>query len=228
MRNWKKHHRLPWLVVCFVLGILATDFLFPSPTSSPIKNKQGVWDLEIRAPVQFVRDGIRVRAALRNSLQNVSGNLISLQVYEAIPPLYKGDVVRVWGQVKALPGWRNPGAYDSIRQAQRQGLVAQVQAKQAADITWLEHAGKTPLHQLEDWRYHLREQFSTSPWLRALVLGDRSALPVAVQDSLRNSGLAHFLAISGQHVGLIALLSFVLFRILLSIVPRLEIGRAHV
>ncbi len=40
-------------------------------------------------------------------------------------------------------------------------------------------------------------------WLRALMLGDRQQVPLAEQQTLRRLGLAHLLAVSGLHLGLI-------------------------
>lgn len=40
-------------------------------------------------------------------------------------------------------------------------------------------------------------------WLRALVLGDRQQVPLAEQQTLRRLGLAHLLAVSGLHLGLV-------------------------
>jgi len=48
------------------------------------------------------------------------------------------------------------------------------------------------------------------PLVRALILGDRSQLPVRWQQALRRMGLAHLLAVSGLHVGLLGLLLVVL------------------
>ena len=45
--------------------------------------------------------------------------------------------------------------------------------------------------------------------LLALVLGDRSALPESWEQGLRRCGLAHLLAVSGLHLGLVAALAFV-------------------
>lgn len=51
----------------------------------------------------------------------------------------------------------------------------------------------------------------------ALITGDRSAIPTDVIDAMRNSGLAHLLAISGLHMGLVAACLFLGFRILLAV-----------
>lgn len=47
---------------------------------------------------------------------------------------------------------------------------------------------------------------------RALVTGERNAVPEALQESYREAGLAHMLAISGLHMSLIAGLAFVVLR----------------
>jgi len=46
--------------------------------------------------------------------------------------------------------------------------------------------------------------------LRALLLGDRSRIPVPVQDDFAATGTAHLLAISGLHVGMVAAWAFFL------------------
>jgi len=53
----------------------------------------------------------------------------------------------------------------------------------------------------------------------ALTIGDRSAIPRHVTESLRDSGLAHLLAISGLHMGLLSSLVYAATRLLLSLHP---------
>jgi competence protein ComEC len=51
----------------------------------------------------------------------------------------------------------------------------------------------------------------------ALMTGDRSSIPGALMDSMRDSGLAHLLAISGLHIGLMAGILFFGLRVLLAL-----------
>ena len=53
----------------------------------------------------------------------------------------------------------------------------------------------------------------------ALLTGDRGGIPEHVLADMRNSGLAHLLAISGLHVGLLTGLLFIFVRGLLALVP---------
>ena len=57
------------------------------------------------------------------------------------------------------------------------------------------------------------------PWLRALLLGDRSGLNSDAQTRLRRSGTAHLIAISGLHLALIAGLIYLALRPLLASLP---------
>ncbi len=59
----------------------------------------------------------------------------------------------------------------------------------------------------------------------ALIVGERRAIPEAVRDALRASGLAHILAISGLHLTLVAGTLFVLVRGGLALIPALALNR---
>ncbi len=58
----------------------------------------------------------------------------------------------------------------------------------------------------------------------ALVVGDRSAISPAIEESMRVSGLTHVLSISGLHMAMVAGTLFALVRGLLAMVPRLALG----
>lgn len=53
----------------------------------------------------------------------------------------------------------------------------------------------------------------------AVLLGEKTHIPTAITDNYRNSGLAHFLSVSGLHMGTIAGLIFFVIRFLLALFP---------
>lgn len=57
----------------------------------------------------------------------------------------------------------------------------------------------------------------------ALIVGDRSGLSEATTQNLRDSGLAHLLAISGLHLGLMAGTFFFAMRFVLALIPALAL-----
>lgn len=58
----------------------------------------------------------------------------------------------------------------------------------------------------------------------ALITGERRAIPDNIIDAMRDSGLAHLLAISGLHIGLVAGLLFGLIRATCALVPPLALN----
>jgi competence protein ComEC len=73
------------------------------------------------------------------------------------------------------------------------------------------------LHLIERMRNHIRNFLAkethplSSGILKALVLGERGDIPEEITEQFTGAGIAHLLAISGDHLGIVALLSFSLF-----------------
>ena len=90
------------------------------------------------------------------------------------------------------------------------------------------------IDQIANWIATLRLQVSdrvlkTIPDERgtvavALLIGDRGAIPERILVAMRDSGLAHLLAISGLHVGLFAGLLLAVSRNLLALAVPLRCG----
>ncbi|MCI5111085.1 MAG: ComEC family competence protein [Marivita sp.] len=59
----------------------------------------------------------------------------------------------------------------------------------------------------------------TGAFATAIITGDRSAIPQPVLDALRDTNLAHLLAISGLHMGLVTAFAFGLLRLALLLTP---------
>jgi len=55
----------------------------------------------------------------------------------------------------------------------------------------------------------------------ALIVGDKTGIPQSIQQSLRNTGLAHILAISGLHIALVTLTVIWVIRAVFSLFPRI-------
>nr|HID58204.1 DNA internalization-related competence protein ComEC/Rec2 [Desulfobacterales bacterium] len=60
--------------------------------------------------------------------------------------------------------------------------------------------------------------------MKALIIGDRSGISRDVREAFSRIGLSHILAISGLHLGIIATLSFFLFRYLMAGSERVLVG----
>ncbi len=147
-----------------------------------------------------------------------------------------GDRIRARVILQPPPGPAEPGAYDFARRAyfERLGAVGFVLGK----VTRLaEPAGSEPGRAWwAAWQQAwivARFEISARIWAvvpdergavaAALMTGERGRIPAEVLQAMRDSGLAHLLAISGLHMGLVAGLLFAAVRGLLALVPRLAL-----
>lgn len=104
------------------------------------------------------------------------------------------------------------------------------------DLLWIKASeigkGRVPLAAIEnagqeaDWRSRFRElkgkwcffidrcplQERTRGFLQAMFCGERSGLPAQTRRAFADSGLAHILALSGMHVGILGVVAMLLFR----------------
>lgn len=157
--------------------------------------------------------------------------------------LAPGDLIRLRAVLRPPPEPAAPGAFDFARQAyfKRLGAVgfAVGHSERLPDPTEAVGQGlgetlygslaRELTQGLAGMRQAIAErvlaQVSGAPGgvAAALMTGERSAIPEAVMEDMRASGLAHLLAISGLHVGLVAGLIFFAVRALLALVPRLAL-----
>ena len=146
-------------------------------------------------------------------------------------PLHPGDSVHVRAILNPPPPPASPGAYDFQRQSFFQSLgavgfavskarvVAKAEEKGFASLSlWLAGLRITVAERVRD---HLNG--ATAAVVVALLTGERGAIPKPIMTAIRDSGLAHLLAISGLHIGLIAGFLFIGIRGSLALVPPLAL-----
>jgi competence protein ComEC len=144
-----------------------------------------------------------------------------------------GDRVRLRAMLMPPPGPSAPGAYDFARDAWFRGLGAvgfaygapAVVAPRAEGQGWLAALGTG----IGEARRALYERVraalpgTAGAVAGALMTGERGDIPPATMDALRESGLAHLLAISGLHVGLVSGALFFGLRAILALFPGLAL-----
>lgn len=140
-----------------------------------------------------------------------------------------GRFVRCWAVLRPPPAPSIPGDYDFQRQAyyQRLGAVGYVQGRcrggtlgppdslsdrVALAIGAMRRSLARHVHEAAGER--------AGGFAAALASGDRSMMAETDREALRNSGLAHLLAISGLHMGIVGgVIYFIVFRGLALIEP---------
>lgn len=143
------------------------------------------------------------------------------------PPLGPGDRVRLRAVLLPPPGPVAPGAFDFQRHAYFLGLGAVGYAYGTVAVEPAPPSG--PRLWLSALRDHIAARVVAAlpgpegGIAAALMTGERGAIPADVVEAMRDSGLAHLLAIAGLHLGLITGALFFGVRALLALVPWLAL-----
>lgn len=132
-----------------------------------------------------------------------------------------GRFVRCWVVLRPPPSPTLPGDYDFRRQAyfQKLGAVGYVQGRCRGGVLGPpDGIGQQAALWISAQRRLLAAYVNDAAGERAgglaaaLIAGDRSFLKAEDQDALRDTGLAHLLAISGLHLSIVGGLTFFLIR----------------
>ena len=143
-----------------------------------------------------------------------------------------GDRIRVHARLAPPPSASYPGSFDFSRQAWFAGLGAVGFAFGPAEILTREDPSRTKGHvrqSIEGWRAKIADRITAriggpaGGVAAALATGLRGEIPEDVRQQMRDSGLAHLLAISGLHIGLVAGFVFTLVRGGLALWPGLAL-----
>ena len=143
------------------------------------------------------------------------------------PDLKPGDWISIRANLSPPPAPAAPGAFDFQRQSYFNGLGAVGFSFGRARILSQAKPVQVSTFQtsLAQWRQKITEKVlaldhgPVGAIAAALMTGDRSAIPEDVMNKVRDSGLAHLLAISGLHIGLVAGILFIGLRSVLVLIP---------
>jgi competence protein ComEC len=147
------------------------------------------------------------------------------------PRLIPGDWIRVRAILSPPPPPAAPGAFDFQRQSYFRQLGAVGFSLGSATVEEHHRAEGFAAFgfALERLRQRISERVvagidgTPGAIAAALMTGSRGAIPVEVMANIRDSGLAHLLAISGLHIGLVAGIVFFGLRGALALVPPLAL-----
>ncbi len=170
-----------------------------------------------RLPPVGQRPGARLRLLLDvTALRAPEGwvpavGRIRITVYEPRGQFRYGDRVRGPLRLRQPRGYLNPGAFDPARFLRAQGITLEGWVTTDAVLERIpEQGGLGVLGAV----YALRERLlaaidrvypqPAAGLLKAVLLGDRSDIPDAVNDAFLQSGTYHILAISGLNVSVVA------------------------
>ncbi len=154
-------------------------------------------------------------------MATVSGRL-QIRLNSGIEAGGYGDRILVTGRLRSPQPARNPGGFDARTYYASRGVYALMSVRDAAgyrvtlrnrSISW-QTAVIDPLRRSIDQSIDRTMRGDSAALLRGILLGERQQLPEDLIDTFRTIGLAHILAVSGLHVGLITLVVYTLLFVL--------------
>lgn len=207
----------------FILGIFLAQIRVLSVQTNFIA-KEGLYrvsgivkDIEADEKAHRVLlENVRLEEEMKASIQRVR-----IRSYHA-KELQIDDEVSVLASLKAPSGPTWPGGFDFRRYAYFRNLSAV--GYSVSDFDILSRGGNSAGH-VAKIRHQINkildqiENYSSRGIAKALLTGDRSAVPEDVLEDIRDAGLAHLLSISGLHVGLVAGFIFFVIRGGLALFP---------
>jgi competence protein ComEC len=226
LRNWPKVRTVTVLIVFWLLGILLIGlFLRPHFLPNHIfsyagKGRVNVEGVLYRSPVPSPRRTklyLRVeRIYLPNGILRARGNVI-MSVNDYRGNLRYGDRIRLIAKLSHPRNFNNPGAFDYRRFLACNGIwVTGYLEKDRGIATIARGKGNAFCQLIEAWRDRIRSLLDSSVGpetrgiLKALILGEREEIAEEMREEFIVAGVAHVIAISGLHMGIIALVIFTL------------------
>lgn len=157
---------------------------------------------------------------------------VLLSWYRPLEWFRPGERWRVHARLEPLHGRVNPGLFDYHRYLLARGIGALGRIERAERLAtgdW-RSAPDRFRQRFADWLQAETVDLDAAALHRALTVGDRSAMSPELSKSLRRTGTAHLLSISGLHVGMVAALAGLAAGVLVTPVVRLlgGIGRRRV
>ncbi len=129
---------------------------------------------------------------------------------EPPPALARGDTVVIRTRLRPPLAFRNPGSEGYAGYLRRKGVAARAACRWPGEILVLPPGpGAGPVLR---WRRRVSRAIAEAApgpggaVLRAMTVGDRSGLSPGARSTLRRTGTAHLVAISGLHLAIVGLL----------------------
>lgn len=157
---------------------------------------------------------------------------VRLRLHKDDSDVRPGDVIRVRARIAPPPSASYPGAFDFSRRAWFEQLGGVGFAFGAAERLgrdggdgWLSGVQRAVEGARTSIAARISEEIGGPEGgvAAALATGLRGEIPEDVRQDMRDSGLAHLLAISGLHIGLVAGFVFALVRGGLALAPRIAL-----
>ena len=235
--------RPAWLLAGIALSLAAAGFaasqartaLMDAPVlarkTPPVLVEGRIAEIESKtAGYRIVLDHVRIEGQARAT----TPERVRIRVRDPDNVLKPGGWISVRAILSPPPPPASPGGYDFQRQVYFQGIgavgFAVAKRPQPLDPPEAHKGGWSPVVWLDGVRADVTRRImqasgggAAGAIAAALLTGQQGAIPDDVLQAMRDSGLAHLLAISGQNISIMAGFVFLLVRGFLALVPAIAL-----
>ena len=141
--------------------------------------------------------------------------------FSFIDSLSYGREVYLAGELMAINTVRNPGEFDLRHYLQSNGIYARFYPKDIEQSCFGAEAKNNllnllvfPVRKSIAARIDLMIGGEEAKFLKGLIIGERSEIPMEVKNAFINSGVMHILAVSGLHVVIVTFILLIIFQML--------------
>ena len=140
-------------------------------------------------------------------------------------PLTYGDRFTATVTLRPITGLNNPGGFDYAAYMWRQGIHSRISLSRKTEVIREGPSGLAGFTFIHSWRARMKSAIhaalppEAASLVTALAIGDARGVSQSLRERFQAAGLAHVLAISGTHLGLVAGVVFMLVRGLITVLP---------
>ena len=210
----------------FAMSTILTEHRVPHHIEHYVTGKKVVLEgtLYKTPEVKFDRTRLYLnieKMAEGDTIVPVTGKML-LTIKEKSTSFSLGDSVRFLAKIRLPRNFNNPGGFDYQRYLALKGIRVIASLPNESSIVKTKQRSPHFLFALlEKYRNTIRNFLAAhlpapeQAIANALILGEKGGIPENVRRLFATTGVAHVLAISGLHIGIIALVSFGLIKNLL-------------
>ncbi len=196
---WYAHAQMSWSLPEYLeeKNIIATGYIASIPDITKM-NSSFLFKVE---NIQFANKILKAHGLLRLNWRNAHFKKNSSQF------LAVGDKWQFQVRLKKVHGLMNPGGFDFEAYAFQEGIRAtgyvinDDKDNKLLNSHWYHYS----LHRIREFlKLKIEKNLphtETSPWIVALILGERHGIEAKNWEILRNTGTNHLMAIAGLHIG---------------------------